>query len=136
MSTMGVPWLTINARWKFFIWRHRRFLTASSTFSPSPPWFHESLSLHPSRFCSPFASLCLSLYDTKSRNVNPSCAVMKFKLWWGLRPLTWYMSALPHRRHASSDFRPMSPLMNRRTTSRYFPFHSPHRSQLGKLPTW
>jgi hypothetical protein len=27
--------------------------------------------------------LCLSLYDTKSRNVNPSCAVMKLRLWCG-----------------------------------------------------
>ena len=68
--------------------------------------------------------------------MNPSCAVMKFKLWYGLRSLVWYISAEPHKRHANSDFNPMSPLINRLNTSRYFPFHSPHRSQLGKLPTW
>mmetsp|Transcript_11212 Transcript_11212/g.41556 ORF Transcript_11212/g.41556 Transcript_11212/m.41556 type:complete len:299 (-) Transcript_11212:1709-2605(-) len=136
ISTIGVPWLTISARCRFFICRTRSACTASFTPSPSPPWFQLSLSLHPSRFCSPFASLCLSLYETRSRNVNPSCAVMKFKEWYGLRLLLWYKSALPERRHASSLFNPPSPLTNLRKTSRYRPFHSPHRSQLGKLPTW
>ena len=36
-----------------------------------------ALSSVPSRFSSPFASLCFSLYETRSRSVKPSCAVMK-----------------------------------------------------------
>ena len=50
--------------------------------------------------------------------------------------LTWYRSADPARRVANAGLQPWSPLMKRRTSSRKRPFHSPHTSQLGKLPTW
>ena len=44
------------------------------------------LSEWPSRLSSPLASLCFWSYETRSFNVNPSCAVMKFTLAQGLRP--------------------------------------------------
>src|SRR5579884_3484577 len=47
---------------------------------PSTPQFHDRLKLSPSRLSSPFASLCLSLYATRSASVNPSCAVTKLML--------------------------------------------------------
>src|ERR1051326_1830264 len=50
--------------------------TAASVLSPSAPEFHDRLSEAPSRFDSPFASLCLPSYATRSRSVNPSCTVM------------------------------------------------------------
>ncbi len=85
-----------------------------SSCGPSPQ-FHDWLFSSPSALFSPFASLCLrfvqekcqsrdrpgkqvvydsgnargrtfSLYETKSRNVNPSCAVMKLIEWYGFLP--------------------------------------------------
>jgi iron complex transport system permease protein len=53
------------------------------------------LSLAPSWLCSPLASLCLSLYETRSRRVKPSWAAMKLMLPVGPRPLRRYRSLLP-----------------------------------------
>ena len=66
--------------------------------------------------------------------MNPSCAVTKLMLAYGRRPLCSYRSLLPASRVASSDTWPPSPRQNRRTESRYFPFHSVQPT--GKLPTW
>ncbi len=68
--------------------------------------------------------------------MNPSCAVTKLTEWRGRRPLHWYRSALPHIRLASAPVRPGSPFQKRRTSSRYWPFHSLHRRPNGKCPTW
>ena len=51
--------------------------TEVSSVGPSAPQFHERLSSVPSLFDSPFASLCLCSYDTRSRNVKPSWKVTK-----------------------------------------------------------
>ena len=56
----------------------------------------------PSLFASPFASLCLSLYETRSRSVKPSCAVTKLIDANGCRPSLWYRSAEPPKREAKS----------------------------------
>ena len=50
---------------------------AGSSVGPSTPQFHERLCDSPSRLSSPLASLCLSLYETRSRSVKPSWAVTK-----------------------------------------------------------
>ena len=47
-------------------------LRADRRSSPSTPPFDERLSSVPSRFSSPFASLCFCSYETRSRSVNPS----------------------------------------------------------------
>src|SRR5712691_6865053 len=60
--------------------RERSALILGSSVGPSTPQFHERLSLAPSLLFSLFASLCLSLYETRSRSVNPSCAVTKLRL--------------------------------------------------------
>ena len=52
-------------------------MTSGSSVGPSSPQFHDRLWLSPSRPPSPLASLCLSLYDTRSRSVKPSWAVTK-----------------------------------------------------------
>ena len=49
----------------------RRALMASSSVGPSAPQFHERLSVVPSLLSSPLASLCLSLYETRSREREP-----------------------------------------------------------------
>ena len=51
-----------------------------SSVSPSTPQFQDRLCDSPSRLPSPLASLCFSLYETRSRSVNPSCAVTKLML--------------------------------------------------------
>ena len=52
----------------------------------------------------------------------------------GLAPVMLIQSLLPLSRVANSDNVPPSPFQNRRTVSRYLPFHSLHK--IGKLPTW
>src|SRR5436309_13184517 len=76
----------------FFIWRLRRPLIAASSVGPSAPWFHERLFALPSWLFSPFASLCFSLYETRSFSVKPSWAVMKLTLAHGWRPPCWKQS--------------------------------------------
>src|SRR5215207_9738971 len=68
------------------IWRKRRAWISGSSVGPSAPWFQDRLCECPSRFSSPFASLCLSSYETRSFRVKPSCAAMKFTEAHGLRP--------------------------------------------------
>ena len=69
---MGTPWLTIIMVMAFLIWRVRSALIAGSSVGPSQPQFQLSLSLDPSRLPSPLASLCFSLYETRSYSVKPS----------------------------------------------------------------
>ena len=57
---------------KFFAWRFRSSSTAGSSVEPSTPQFQLALSFEPSRFSSPLASLCFSLYETRSARVKPS----------------------------------------------------------------
>ena len=66
---------------------------AGSSVGPSAPQFQLRLSFDPSRFPSPFASLCLSLYETRSASVKPSWQVMKLIEWTGPRP--WQTSSEP-----------------------------------------
>ncbi len=68
--------------------------------------------------------------------MNPSWQVMKLTEWRGSRPLHWYRSELPQMRSASAGVMPGSPRQKRRTSSRYWPFHSLHRRPNGNLPTW
>src|ERR1700749_3847610 len=105
-----------------------------SSVGPSAPQFHDRLLLLPSRLSSPLASLCLSLYDTRSCRVKPSCAVTKLMLAHGLRPLPPYRPVDPVRRGANSPISPPSPFQHARIVSRYLSFHSAHPT--GKLPTW
>ena len=58
---------------------------AGSSVGPSVPWLNDRLVSAPSRFCSPLPMLCLTSYETRSRSVNPSCAVMKLTLASGPR---------------------------------------------------
>ena len=102
--------------------------------SPSTPQFHERLWLSPSALSSPFASLCFSLYETRSRSVNPSWAVTKLIDAIGRRPLFSYRSEEPVMREANSGSEAASPRQKSRTVSRYLPFHSVHSG--GKPPTW
>src|SRR6266851_7340779 len=84
-SSIGTPWdrnrVARNERWR----RARSPSMPGSSDGPSTPLFHELLSLAPSWLFSPLASLCLSLYVTRSRKVNPSWAVRKLMLPVGTR---------------------------------------------------
>ncbi len=59
--SIGTPCDSIRVARKLRIWRARSSLIPTSSVSPSAPQFHERLWLSPSRFPSPFASLCFSL---------------------------------------------------------------------------
>src|SRR5581483_5963170 len=85
-SSIGTPCERKSVARKLRCWRARNARTAGSSVGPSAPQFHERLSSLPSAFPSPFASLCFSLYETRSASVNPSCAVMKLMDANGLRP--------------------------------------------------
>jgi len=61
-------------------WRFLRARISGSSVGPSTPQFQESLFDSPSRFSSPFARLCFSLYETRSLRVKPSWAVTKLTL--------------------------------------------------------
>mmetsp|Transcript_70290 Transcript_70290/g.218005 ORF Transcript_70290/g.218005 Transcript_70290/m.218005 type:complete len:201 (+) Transcript_70290:523-1125(+) len=134
-TSMGVPALSKSATRKFRICFSRRCLILPSPVCPSAPQFQELLWSSP--LFSPLQSLCFELYDTRSRSVKPSWAVMKLMEWKGPRPLCWKRSALPQMRVAKSPFVPSSPLMKLRATSRNRPFHSAKRGgpQDGNLPT-
>jgi hypothetical protein len=56
---------------------------------PSVPWFHDRLCDSPSLLSSPLASLCFSLYETRSRSVKPSWAVTKLIDAVGRRVSAW-----------------------------------------------
>src|SRR5262249_25041188 len=132
-SSIGTPWERSSVARKFRCCSARSASTASSSVGPSAPRFQERLSSVPSRFSSPFASLCFSLSETRSRSVKPSCAVTKLIEAKGSRPSSPYRSAEPVKRPANSPTLPW-PRQKSRTESRYFPFHSAHST--GKLPTW
>src|SRR5207302_323539 len=85
-TSIGTPWERNSVVRKFRRCRSRSALTSASSVGPSAPQFHERLSSVPSRFPSPFASLCLSLYETRSLSVKPSCAVTKLIEANGRRP--------------------------------------------------
>src|SRR5258705_3189012 len=130
---IGTPWDSSSVVRKLRCCRSRRVRTFSSVVSPSTPQFQERLKLSPSLFPSPFASLCFSLYDTRSRMVKPSCAVTKLMLANGRRPEFSYRSDEPVMRDANSPRVDGSPRQKSRTVSRYLPFHSVHRG--GEFPT-
>src|SRR5581483_9795697 len=100
--SIGTPCDRSSVVKKLRCWRARNALISGSSVSPSAPWFQERLSSVPSLLSSPFASLCLSLYETRSRNVKPSCAVTKLIDANGLRPSDWYRSDEPVKRCAKS----------------------------------
>src|SRR6266513_3579687 len=60
-SSIGTPWERKSVVKKFRRCRDRSALISGSSVGPSTPQFHELLWLSPSRFSSPFASLCFSL---------------------------------------------------------------------------
>ena len=101
-SSMGMPCDNSRVTRKLRFCRARKLRISGSSVGPSAPQFHERLLLSPSRLSSPFASLCLSLYETRSFNVNPSCAVTKLMLAKGRRPVVSYRSELPDKRYANS----------------------------------
>src|SRR5215510_13501205 len=68
---MGVP-IGNSVKRKFFTCLFRSDSILGSSVGPSTPQFQLRLSLFPSRFSSPFASLCLLLYETRSLSVKPS----------------------------------------------------------------
>src|SRR6056297_2597736 len=133
-SSMGTPCERnkVVRKLRFCLFRHS--FTMGSSLGPSSPQFHERLSFIPSWLFSPFAPLCLSLYDTKSLRVNPSCTVIKLMLATGLRKLSRYKSELPVKRVANSGNALSAPRQKSRMQSRYFPFHSAHPG--GNFPTW
>jgi hypothetical protein len=79
-TSIGTPCDSSRVVMKFRCWRARSACTFGSSLGPSVPQFQERLSSAPSLLSSLFASLCFSLYDTRSRSVKPSCAVMKLML--------------------------------------------------------
>src|ERR1051325_2103861 len=109
-------------------------LMSPSSVGPSAPQFHDRLWLSPSAPPSPLASLCFSLYETRSCRVNPSCAVTKLIEAIGRRLSFSYRSEDPVNRDANSPSPGTSPRQKSRTVSRYLPFHSVHRG--GNPPTW
>src|SRR4051812_13099244 len=88
-SIIGTPCESTSVVRKFRRWRARSALTSGSSVGPSTPQFQDRLSSVPSRLSSLLASLCFSLYETRSLSVNPSCAVMKLIDANGLRPSDW-----------------------------------------------
>src|SRR5262249_31457810 len=112
--------------------RSRNPLISTSLLGPSTPQFQERLSELPSRFSSPFASLCFSLYVTRSFSVYPSCAVMKLTHADGFRPRRSNRSGDATKRvERAAGF--AWPLQKSRTVSRYLSFHSPQPG--GNSPT-
>jgi hypothetical protein len=83
---IGTPCDSSSVARKLRCWRQRSATISGSSVSPSTPQFHERLSSVPSRLPSPLASLCFSLYVTRSRSVKPSCAVTKLIEANGWRP--------------------------------------------------
>src|SRR4029077_13703072 len=102
LRSIGTPCENISVVRKLRCWRARSALMAGSSVGPSTPQFQERLSSVPSLFSSPFASLCFSLYDTRSRSVKPSWAVMKLIDANGRRPSVWYRCDEPPKRDAKS----------------------------------
>src|SRR5659263_488444 len=83
--------------------RQRRAVITASSVGPSTPQFHDRLWPSPSALPSSLASLCLSLYETRSVSVKPSCAVTKLIEAIGLRPVCSYRSEEPESRLANSE---------------------------------
>src|SRR4029078_10903466 len=82
----------------------------------------------------PLASLCLRLYETRSRSVNPSCEVTKLIELYGDRPSSAYGSDEPSSRVASVRIPSLVDARQKsRTVSRYWSFHSTHGG--GNSPT-
>src|SRR5438045_8092593 len=102
-QSIGTPIESMSVVRKLRCCRARNAFTSSWSVGPSTPQFHERLSPTPSLFPSPFASLCLSLYETRSRSVKPSCAVMKLIDAYGRLPVSSYRSELPVKRDARSS---------------------------------
>src|SRR5437899_5421430 len=132
-SIIGVPCESSSVPSMFFICRLRRPLIAGSSVGPSAPWFQERLVELPSWLFSPLASLCLSLYVTRSLSVKPSCAVMKLTLDQGRRPDLLKKSGEPQRRGASA-LGPACARQKSRTVSRNWSFHSDQPG--GNCPSW
>jgi hypothetical protein len=84
---IGMPCERSSVAMKLRFCRSRKAAIAGSVVGPSTPQFHEMLLSVPSRLSSPLASLCFSLYETRSCSVKPSCAVTKFTLAVGPRSL-------------------------------------------------
>ena len=61
-----MPWDRKSVDRKLRFWRLRSAFTLRSSVGPSTPQFQGRLLLSPSRLSSPLASLCFSLYETKS----------------------------------------------------------------------
>ena len=99
-TNIGTPCERSRIAAKFLICRRRARAPPGSSVSPSMPQFQLLLSSTPSRLPSPLASLCFSLYETRSYIVKPSWAVTKLMLFDGPRPIPWYMSMLPDIRVA------------------------------------
>lgn len=133
-SSIGTPWLSSIVAMMLRCWRARMALISGSSVGPSTPRLYDRLWLSPSLPSSPLASLCFSLYETRSRKVKPSWAVTKLMDAKGRRPECSYRSAEPVMRLANSPSVEGSPRQKSRTVSRYLPFHSVHCG--GKLPTW
>src|SRR5947209_1684187 len=131
---MRTPWEKTSVASRFFFIRCRIAITDGLSVGPSTPQLRLRLSSDPSRLSSPFASLCLRSYETRSFSVNPSCAVTKLTLAYVRRPPAAYRSLDPEIREASSPLFPGSARQNERTPSRYSPFHSAQPT--GKLPIW
>src|SRR5215469_2988001 len=99
---------------------------AGSSDGPSTPQFHDRLSSVPSLLASPFASLCLASYETRSRRVKPSWTVMRFTDAVGRRPDRPNMSDEPQNLVANSPMPTGWLRQKSRMVSRYLPFHSRH----------
>src|SRR4030095_2640452 len=99
---IGTPCDSISVARKLRRCLARSESTLGSAVGPSLPQFQDRLWLSPSRFSSPLASLCLSLYDTRSVSVNPSCAVTKLIEAIGRRPSISYKYDEPEKGCAHS----------------------------------
>ena len=100
-------------------------LPSGSSVGPSTPQFQLRLSSAPSRLSSPFASLCLVLYETRSLSVNPSWQVTKLMLCSGSRSsLLIDVRASASAETPAARTMPLSPLRKALTSSRNRPFHS------------
>src|SRR5581483_8502505 len=101
--SMGTPCERKSVVRKLRCCRSRSERPSGSSVGPSAPQFHERLSSVPSWFASLFASLCLSLYETRSASVKPSWAVTKLIEANGLRPSEAYRSRAREARGEAGD---------------------------------
>ncbi|KAA6423616.1 MAG: hypothetical protein FRX49_06676 [Trebouxia sp. A1-2] len=117
------------------IWRCLKAFTPASLVSPSCPTIPAEVVIGPITI---LLTICIVMLAIVGNKIIEGETVMRndeVDALVGL-PAGAAHVAEPEILVAKALFTPASPLMKRRTSSRYLPFHSPQTSQFGKPPTW